>query len=132
MEKLDNAIKLCIDQDGATTLSEFRKGALRNLNGTAYNSFSVDAERLMLMLCVTSPDQIRLIEYALKNIDRNPEFTDWDETTIAQTFINTAMGPGLTYQERRNKNGDITTLLLCATNPDLIGLLEQIVKLSGR
>lgn len=117
-----------MDECGSKSLSEFRKDALRELNGTAYVSFGQE-KRLILMMCITSPDQLHLVDN-LFDIVPDSETMDWGSTTMAEIIIRTAMGMGFSYEEQRNKNGNRTSLLLCATNPESIALLENTFEIT--
>ncbi len=128
MNNLEQAVNLILNQCGSKSLSEFQKEAFRELNGTAYLAFCQE-KRLILVLCITSPDQLYLVDNIF-NIVPDPETIDWDTTTLAEIIIHTAMGVGFSYEERRNKHGDRTSLLLCATKPEAIALLEEAFKIT--
>lgn len=128
MNNLEQAAKLIMNECGCKSISAFRKEALQELSGTAYISFGQE-KRLILMLCITSPDQLHFADNLL-NIVPDSETIDWDSTTMAEIIIRTAMGKGFCYEEHRNKNGVRTSLLLCATSPESIALIEHTFEIT--
>lgn len=111
---------------GGRTLTDFRMEAAMEANGTVYESIrAAGARRAVLIVCVTSPDQVRQLEHIL-DLESDSPPADWMELTLAMLVVRTMRGAGLSFEDTRNALGVRTAITLCATTSDSVALLEAI------
>ncbi|HEX4638988.1 MAG TPA: hypothetical protein VH170_05835 [Chthoniobacterales bacterium] len=112
------------------TLSDFKAAAERELNGSAFESIRTDSrtgrKRIFLIVCATGAHEIGLIEKSL-DLQPDPElWLSWEDQSLFDLAFHTEMGVGLSYQDQRDANGKRTAIIICATRPASIRLLEQL------
>lgn len=113
---------------GGIFLEALRQESLGADDGLAFRAMNSDMGiRQLLIVCTTSPAQIRDVEAALS---LNPVVrpVDWESYSIAELVFKTEKGSGLGYQERRD-GGTRTCLVLCATRPASVQTLERLFDL---
>jgi hypothetical protein len=118
------------------SLEDFRRESERELNGTLFESIRAEnaeqgSRRLLLVVCTTGEHQISLVEKAL---DLEPDFFDeppqsWETQSMFDLASDTEAGLGLSYQEQCNASGKRTAIILCATRPEKIAMLEKLFNL---
>jgi hypothetical protein len=126
---IEETTKICLEKWGSKTIEDFRQEALQDENGTACDALRIfNGERMMLALCLTGTDKISLLE---KILDLRPDSvpSDWNSLTVADIFIRTAKGVGLSYEELRDSSNEREAIILCATTRDSVRLLESIFEL---
>lgn len=117
------------DSWGTKTLSHFREEALLEDNGIRFQSIREDkGQRFFLIVCVTSEEKISVLESLLNPIADGPS-PDWNTVTLSEIVRCTASGNGASFEDLRNDSGARVALVLCATAPEKIKILETIFDL---
>ncbi|MEY2520536.1 MAG: hypothetical protein QOF24_2295 [Verrucomicrobiota bacterium] len=121
---METQLRNLLDGWDRKTLSDLKAQADRELNGTALESLRVDnGPRGFVVICATGEHQISLIEKIFDFQDAGPH-CDWNTTTLFRLTVDTERGDGLTYQELRDATNNRTAVILCATRPEKIRILE--------
>jgi len=117
-------------------LEDFRKESERELNGTSFESIRADnseqgSRRLLLIVCATGKHEISLVEQALNLV---PDFDEpppasWESQTMFDLAFDTETGLGLSYQDQRDSAGKHTAIIICATRPEKVAMLEELFNL---
>jgi len=111
------------------TLADFRKKALLETNGIVFESLRAEnGPRFLLVICVTSPEQVAKLEQTLVIATDTPP-VDWSCATVGELLVRTAKGTGLSYEDLHDHEGKRTSIVLCATAPKSIAILEKIFNL---
>ena len=108
-------------------MEALRQESLDAEDGLAFRALNSDAGiRQLLVVCTSSPTQIRDAEAALPFTVARP--VDWERYSVAELVFKTGKGSGLGCQELRD--GDRrTSLVLCATRPTSVQTLERLFDL---
>jgi hypothetical protein len=113
------------------TFTDLKAEAERELNGTAFESIRVDnGPRGFLIICATGAHEISLIEETFTLQDYPVPGNDWNTTTLFKMALDTERGLGVSYQEMRDARNKRSALILCATRPEKIRILEIAFSLS--
>ena len=116
---------------GGKTLSEFRAEAKREANGTVYESIRIPGgQRLALIMCITAPDQIALVERAFEFVD-DGILEDWNTFTLGEVFKRTVVGVGFSFESLRDELDRRSALMICSTEPrsmEIMGTLFDLPK----
>ncbi len=113
---------------GSTCLEALRQEALEAVDGLAFEAMnSDDGIRTLLIVCTTGAVQIRAVKEAfpLKPITRP---VDWKGYSVAEMIFKTEKGSGIGHQELCDKDGG-TSIVLCATRPASVRMLEKLFDL---
>lgn len=111
---------------GDKTLIKFRDEARKESNGTVFESLKAeDGPRLMIIVCVTDPEQIDLLSSIIK-FSEEVSPADWNSLTLAEMMMRTDAGVGLSYEDLRNESGTRIAVTLCATKPETVRTIETI------
>jgi|GEM_PF-2222682 len=111
------------------TLAQMRDEALLEENGTVFESLRVDnGPRLMLIICVTEPEQIEIVERAVNLADDKPP-SDWETSTLQEMALTTVKAAGLSYEDLHDAYGKRIAVALCATSPDSLRILETLFEM---
>jgi hypothetical protein len=112
------------------TLADLKAEADKELNGTALESLRVNnGPRGFVVICATGEHQISLIEKIFDFQDDGPH-CDWNTTTLFRLTVDTERENGMSYQELREPMNNRTAVILCATRPEKIRILETIFSLA--
>jgi hypothetical protein len=129
MDNFEEIVHQLTKRWGGTTMAEFRDEAVLEDNGTLYDSVRVqDGPRIILMICVTNPEQIAIVEKAFK-LDEEMPVKDWTAHTLVEWIFHTVQGVGLSYEDLHDAYGKRTAVLLCATRPESVRVLETFFKM---
>jgi hypothetical protein len=114
---------------GNVTLSELYADARLEDHGIMYESLKGDDRRFLLVVCVTDPDMLDLIERKIELSEDMPR-TDWDKTTVLEMFHQTMNNQdGWSYQDLKNESEARVAIVFCAITPEKIRLLELMFDL---
>lgn len=110
---------------GKKKLADLHAEALREANGTAFDTINANGTRAIVYICVTDQRQIEQLEHAITfRKDTTP--CDWQSRTLLDLFLATDSRGGLSYEDLHGNDGKRTAVTLCATRPFHIQLLEAI------
>jgi hypothetical protein len=113
---------------GTTTLANFRERAVKEANGTVFEAIRLpNGKRMALIICVTNPAQIKLLEKAFALVSAGPP-ADWASLTLGELMMRTAKG-GLVYEDLRTATGERSAVVLSAAGPDSIDILSAAFEL---
>jgi hypothetical protein len=113
----------------AKTLEEFRKEAELESDGTCYDDVRVrGGRRFLLIICATGATQIRLVESKMA-LSRALPGVDWAKTTMVELASKTARGAGLGYEDVCDSGRNRTAIVVCATSPESVTMLETLFAL---
>ncbi len=109
------------------TLADLRKEAEREFNGTAFETIRADkGPRALLVICATGQHEIRLVEKALDLQADDEPWLNWESQTVFDLVLHTEMGVGISYQDQRDAKGNRCAIVICATRPENIQMLESL------
>jgi hypothetical protein len=129
MSNLEEIAALLVKTWGTKTLEDFRVEAEHETNGTLFESLRADGgQRLIVVVCLTDPGQIKLIEDAVELVD-NPNPEDWNALTLSTVAYRTAFGAGFGFESRRDDYGRRSALVLIAAEPRSMHIMETIFSL---
>ena len=128
MSKLDAIASILWAKWGGTSLEALRQEALDAADGIAFRAMNSEGGiRTLLIVCTTQRARIQAVEEALGlKVVARP--TDWENYSAAEMIFKTEKGSGLGHQELRDDNGR-TSIVLCATRPELVRTLEKLFDL---
>lgn len=99
---------------GVKTLAEFRDEADREATGTVYETLRVKGgPRLVLLMCLTDPDQIAILERVFNFVDDGLG-EDWTAMTLADVISRTVRGEGFSFEALRDEYGRRSAVVLCS------------------
>jgi hypothetical protein len=114
---------------GVKTLSELRNQAAKEFNGTIFESLRfANGRRCLLIFCVTGEHEIELLSRISKSSEMR-EPLDWSAVTLGVMVMQTALGEGFRCETERDDVGATTSILLIASEPRSIAILEEVFNL---
>lgn len=130
MKSVEEQLKDLLQRWNGRTFADLKLEAEKALNGTAFESIRVDkGPRGFLIVCATGEHEISLIEKTF-NLQNDPmPGDDWNTATLFKMALDTERGVGLNYQEMRGPRNDRIAIILCATRPEKIRILETVFTL---
>lgn len=124
----EETVTFLTQQWGTKTLSALRKQSLLESNGTSFDSLRTsNGQRLIIILCLTKSEQMSILEKVMDLSEDVPP-ADWDKLTLAELAVRTLQADGLSYEDLHDPSGKRISITLCATTPEMVGLLERIFK----
>lgn len=125
MKNVEDQLRDLLERWRGRTFADLKAEAERELNGTAFESIRVDnGPRGFLIVCATGEHEISLIEKTF-DLQYDPiPGEDWSTTTLFKMTLDTERGSGLSYQEMRGPRNERSAIILCATRPENIRILE--------
>ena len=128
MTKLDAIAPIIWAKWGGIFLEALRQESLDTADGLAFRALNSDGGiRTLLIVCTTDRAQIHTLEETLDlHVVARP--ADWESYSVAEMIFKTEKCSGLGHQELRDDDGR-TSLVLCATRPELVRTLEKLFDL---
>ena len=113
---------------GSTSLEVLRLNASNAPDGLSFEAMNSDAGiRTVLVVCTTRPAQIQVAEEALAlQVVARP--VEWRSYSVAELIFRTEKRGCLSHQELRD-GSNRTALVLCATRPEAVQMLERLCDL---
>lgn len=125
MKSVEEQLRDLLERWRGRTFADLKAEAEMELNGTAFESIKVDkGPRGFLIVCATGGHEISLIEKTFSLQDNPLPGDDWNTTTLFKMALDTERGVGLSYQEMRGPRNERRAIILCATRPEKIRVLE--------
>ena len=107
------------------TLHALQQQALQEKSGTAFEALSLEhSPRRMLAVCLTEAGQIAVLEKVI-DLDKAIQPVDWNHFTLAELAAQAVAEKGLSYEVLREASGQRVAITLCATSPEMVGLVER-------
>jgi len=123
---VEEATNLLLGKWGSKTLAMLRAEAMREANGTAFDSVRVkDGQRLFLVLCATESKDISTLEQLFDFIGEDTG-QNWETFTLADMVVKTGFGTGLSYESMSVTKGRREAIVLCAANSEAVRLMERV------
>ena len=128
MTNLEDIATLLADHWGAKTLAEFRREAARELNGTAFVSLRTEnSPRHVLAFCLTGEHEITQVKKKFK-LRKRAAF-NWKKTTLPKLAARAVFEGGFIYDAEISRDNRLAALVMMATDPRSIALLEKAFNL---
>lgn len=126
MSNIEQLTDLVMKQWGSKSLESLRRQAKSEATGIAFDALRVaGGKRLMLVICVTKKDAIKLLEKAFDFADNGPA-EDWTTLTLLEIAMRAVAGPGFAYEGIKDQTGGFSDIILISTEPRTMGVIEQI------
>ena len=127
----DEATLTSLTQEWDTqTLTALRKQSLLETTGIASASLpagAVSRQIRILAVCLTNSEQMDMLEKVM-DLSGNTPPADWDQLTLAELARRTASSQGLSYEILSAPTGARIAITLCATTPEMVGILVRLFK----
>ena len=104
------------------TLHALQQQALQEKGGTVFKSLS--SEQRMLAVCLTEAGQISHLEKVI-DLDKATQLVNWNHFTLAELAAQAVAEKGLSYEVLRDASAQRVAITLCATSPEMVGLVER-------
>jgi hypothetical protein len=122
--------KLLAETWAATSLDRFQEMAAEETNGTRFDAVRVDGgRRVMLCVCVTGFDQLRVLGSALRVLPP-PELLDWATVPVASLAVRAARESRIVIAQKSDSDSRLIAVVLMAADPVSIRRLESAFGLS--
>ena len=116
------------DAWGAKTLSEFRNEAAKELNGTSFVSLRTqNGPRHVLAFCLTGEHEIAQAKKKFRLTKRST--FNWKQTTLPKLAARAMFQGGFICDVEVGPDKRLTALVLMATDPRSIAVLEKAFNL---
>jgi hypothetical protein len=114
------------------TLRALRDQALIAADGVAHDAVKdAGGRRVVMLLCITNPEQINRIERVLGVAVEADPSRDWERATLFETALRTALEGGFTYESMRGEGGARTAIALCAAGQKGMRVIESFFPRAG-
>jgi hypothetical protein len=128
MTNIEDIAKLLADTWGAKTLFEFRTEAAKELNGTAFLSLRAESNpRQVLAFCLTGEHEITKVKKKFK-LTKRAAF-NWKKTTLPKLAARAMFEGGFTYDAEISPDNRLAAVVMMATDPHSIAILEKAFNL---
>jgi hypothetical protein len=101
-------------------------------DGTAYDTVKdKGGRRIVMLVCVTHPEQINRIEKVLGVASEVQPSRDWEQTTLFEAALRTALEGGFSYESVRGEGGKRTAIAFCAAGDKGMRVVESLFPQPG-
>ncbi len=115
---------------GAKTLAELREETFAEPTGLVYTSLRLSpGSRVALLLCATGDDWLDLLT-RIFDFDSKGKSEDWTELTVFDVTVRTIKGSGIGFEDCFDGEGKRSAIVLIATEPRSIEILEKVLGLT--
>lgn len=126
MQTIEEIVAELTRRWGRMTLADLRCAALQEATGSAFEALRAkDGKRLFLLMCLTARGQILQVEQALDLVD-DGQAEDWTTLTLVELLVRTGRAGGFCFEALRDEDGRRIALVLMATEPRSITILESL------
>jgi len=126
MNNIEQMSTLLIDQWGSKPLESLRRQAKSETTGIAFDAVRVaGGKRLMVVICVTTKDQIKLLQKAFDLVESGTA-EDWTKLTLLEVAMRAAAGPGFAFESLKDHAGELSDLILISTEPRSMAIIERL------
>lgn len=128
---MQNIVAELIARWGTRTLAQIKADSQLQPDGGVFDSIRVPGgQRLLIIACVTQPDQITRCEQTLALAGDGPA-VDWSKATLLDIVMQ-AGGTGPRFVSERSADGKRSALILVAQDPLSITRLEALLNLDNQ
>ncbi len=110
-------------------MQALQQQALQEKNRTAFETISLEhSPERMLAVCLTEASLMSHLEKVI-DLDKATPPVDWNHFTLAELVAQAVAEKGLSYEVLRKASGQRMAVALCATSPEMVGLVERFFQL---
>lgn len=124
-------VKWLAETWASRTLSDLESEARESHSGVTYSALRAgpgNGRRVVLVACVTDLNCIERLE---RTFAFDPEGTsaDFESARVFDVVLRTTMRSGFAFEDRRDADGKRVAILLVATSPDSMQIVETVLGL---
>jgi hypothetical protein len=126
---LDETITCLTKEWGGKTLAAFRAEAVQEPSGISHELLRIEGgSREIIVVCLTGQSQMEMLGKVM-DLSGDAPRGDWNSLTLCDLAVRTMKAQGLSHEDLRDASGQRIAVALCATSPEMVGLVERLFRL---